>query len=80
MFKIKIEIKSPRKRKELSLDVALQTPSCYEAVAQQVSKMKYQQIKIDIKSGSVTKMPNRSRNTTHQRQPNNREKIGGTYG
>ena len=42
MFKIKIEIISPRKRKELSLDVALQTPSCYEAVAQQVREIKYQ--------------------------------------
>ena len=60
----------------MSLDVALQMASCYEAVTQQASEMQADNVnKIDAKSATRnSKMAGRSRDTAHHRQPTETEK------
>ena len=49
--------------------------SCCEAVTQQASEMQADNIsKVDVKSGNHIKMADRSHDTIHHREPNNREK------
>lgn len=60
----------------MSLDVALQMASCYEAVTQEASEMQADNVnKIDAKSATRnSKMAGRSRDTAHNRQPIKTEK------
>lgn len=72
----KLRLKLLEKGNELSLDVALQMSSCYEAVTQQANEMQADNVnKIDVKfSRNRAKMADRPRDTTHHRQPNKKEK------
>ena len=60
----------------MSLDVALQMASCYEAVTQEASEMQADNVnKIDAKSATRnSKMAGRLRDTAHNRQPIKTEK------